>query len=103
MENDLKIIQNIIQNEYNNNNDIHFGDIGISKDHNNLYFYLGKQENAIAFYKADIVLGLIVEKMHDKHIDYLAYSIGYVDLANDLYEPIYKLYKEYIKERDYYI
>lgn len=100
MESDLKIIQNIIQNEYNNNNDIHFGDIGISKDHNNLYFYLDKQENAVAFYKVDIVLELIVKKMQGEHI---SYPIGYVDLANYLYEPIYKLYKEYIKERDYYI
>lgn len=100
MENDLKIIQNIIQNEYNNNNDIHFGDISISKDHNNLYFYLDKQENAIAFYKADIVLRLVVEKMHGKRI---GCNTSYVDLAIDIYETIYKLYKEYIKERDYYI
>lgn len=105
MENDLEILQDIIQNEYSNNKDIQFGDIRIAKpkcdNNNDFYFYYsgqGKIEEVL--YEADIVLDLIARKMHGKHIPN---NTAYVDLANNIYEPIYKLYKEYIKEINYYV
>lgn len=110
MENDLEILQNIIQNEYNNNKNIQFGDIRITTGQNNkdLYFYYpmlpDKQENKrnvkAALYKIDTILELIVGKMHSDHI---ICNAAYVDLANAIYEPIYNLYKEYIRERNYYV
>lgn len=105
MENDLEILQNIIQNEYNNNKNIQFGDIRIAKPSsdgdNTLYFYRDKQEIAkVELYKANTILELIVGKMHNELI--LART-DYVDLVNDIYEPIYKLYKEYIRENNYYV
>lgn len=101
MENDLEILQSIIQNEYSNNKDIQFGDIRITKTNNTLYFFLDKQENAeVELYKVGTILELIVGKMHSEHIIAPAED---VDLANDIYESIYKLYKEYIKEINYYV
>lgn len=105
MKSDLETLQSIIQNEYSNNKNIQFGDIRIAKpkgdNNNDLYFYysgLGNIEEVL--YETDIVLDLIARKMHGKHI---THNTAYVDLANDIYEPIYNLYKEYIREENYYI
>ena len=101
MEDDLEILRSIIQNEYNNNNDIQFGDISIAKTNNTLYFFLDKTKDAeVELYKVDTILELIVGKMHSEHIFAPAED---VDLANNIYESIYKLYREYIKERNYYV
>ena len=50
----------------------------------------------------DIVLELIVRKMHG-NLDNTPCSILYLELVNDIYEHIYNLYKDYIKEKNYYI
>ena len=111
MEKDLEILQNIIQYEYNNNKNIQFGDISVYKDDNNtFYFYYSvppdKQEDEkiteIALCKMDLVLDLIVRKMHGS-LDNTPCSILYLELVNDIYEHIYNLYKDYIKEKNYYI
>jgi hypothetical protein len=105
MENDLEILQDIIQNEYSNNKDIQFGDIGITEYNNALYFYyyVSPKDKEIAengLFKINSILKLIVGKMHSDHI---VCNTCYLDLANNIYEPIYKLYKEYIKEINYYV
>lgn len=105
MENDLEILQNIIQDEYNNNKDIQFGDIRITEYNNVPYFYyydssIDKETAEIGLFKIYSVLELIVGKMHGDHI---VCTTCYLDLANNIYEPIYNLYKEYIKEINYYV
>jgi len=105
MENDLEILQDIIQNEYSNNKDIQFGDIRITEFNNNLYFCYSvpideKEIAEVELFKMNVVLDLIVGKMRKDHI---ISNTAYVDLANNIYEPIYKLYKEYIKEINYYV
>lgn len=105
MENDLEILQDIIQNEYSNNKDIQFGDIRITEYNNALYFYyydpsIDKETAEIGLFKIYSVLELIVGKMHGNHI---ACNASYLDLANNIYEPIYNLYKEYIRESNYYV
>lgn len=105
MENDLEILQNIIQNEYSNNKDIQFGDIRITEYNNALYFYYyappkDKEIAENGLFKIKSVLKLIIGKMHSDHI---VCNTCYLDLANNIYESIYKLYKEYIKEINYYV
>lgn len=105
MENDLEILQDIIQDEYNNNKDIQFGDIRITEYNNKPYFYyyvppMDKEIAETGLFKIDGVLKLIVGKMHGVRV---IGTVAYADLANDIYEPIYNLYKEYIRESNYYV
>jgi hypothetical protein len=112
MENELKILQDLVYSEYANNEDVSFNGVKIKKIDGRLrfsYFIPIKDphsgielETKEVFCNVDHVLELIIDKMYNS-FDETPCSPGAKLIVNRIYNSIYNLYKKYIAEENYYI
>lgn len=112
MENELKILHDLVYSEYANNEDVSFNGIKIKKIDGRLRFiffipikdpHSGRElETKEIFCNVDYILELIVDKMYNS-FDETPCSPNAKFIANRIYNPIYSLYKNYVVEENYYI
>ena len=112
MENELKILQDIVYSEYANNKDVSFNGVKVKESEvglNFIYFIPIKEphsgielETKKILCSVDFILELIIDKMYDS-FDETPCSYNAKVIVNRIYDSIYSLYKTYIAEENYYI
>ena len=112
MENELKILHDLVYSEYTNNEDISFNGVKIKKLGDGFgfsYFIPIKDphsgielETKEILSNVDFVLELIIDKMYNS-FEETPCSLNAKIIVDRVYNLIYSLYKKYIAEENYYI
>ena len=112
MENELKILQDLVYSEYANNKDVSFNDVKIKELGDGFgfsYFIPIKDplsgielETEEILSNVDFILELVIDKMYNS-FDETPCSLNAKVITNRIYDSIYSLYKAYIAEKNYYI
>lgn len=112
MENELKILHDLVYSEYANNENVSFNGVKITKLSGRLrfiYFIPIKDshsgielETKEIFCNVDHVLELIIDKMYNS-FDETSCSPNAKLIVNRIYNSIYSLYKNYVAVENYYI
>lgn len=112
MENELKVLQDLVYSEYANNKDVSFNDVKIEKVNDRLRFIYFKsklnslgivgQETKKIFCSVDHVLEVVVDRMYNS-FDETPCSPNAKLIVDRIYNSIYSLYNSYIISENYYI
>ena len=111
MENELKILQDLVYSEYANNKAVSFNDVKIKElgDGFGFSYFMpivgplgGVLETEEILCSVDFILELIIDKMYDS-FDKTPCSYNAKVIVNRVYDSIHSLYKNYIAEKNYYI
>lgn len=112
MENELKILQDLVYSEYANNKDVSFNDVKIEKVNDRLRFiYFKPKLNSFGivgletkgiFCSVNHKLEVVVNRMYNS-FDETPCSPNAKLIVDRIYNSIYSLYNSYIISENYYI